>query len=172
MNNSKYNCCCGMGFQTERGYKFHLSRCDCGRTIDLCKMERMRSPIIDIFLDNLFISTQSLFIEDNFDRFSKFFKECFVRLERPDFSFYIKELKKNGIVLVKGHQDLSLRKDDDDYVSYEWSNISGVDFFNYIIPYLNERIENMCEKNNLIGYNVLKVDNVYQYLRELRKLAK
>ena len=172
MNNSKYNCCCGMRFNTERGYKFHMTRCDCGRTIDLCKMERMSSPIIDIFLDNLFISTQSLFIEDDLDRFSKFFNEAFVRLERPDFSFYIKELKKDGIVLVKGLQDLSLRKEGDDYVSYEWSRITGVVFFNYIIPYLNNRIIEIATDKNLIGFHLLKVGDINVFLRELRKLAK
>jgi len=172
MNCCDYKCACGMTLKNERGWKFHLTRCDCGRTKDIVKMERMKSPIISTFLDNLFISTQSLFIEDDLDRFIKFFNEALCKINRQEMSYFIKDVKKDGVVLIKGLQDLTIRKEDDKYVSYEWINLSGDEFFNYIISYLNERIENICHEKNIIGYKLLKIDNVNLYLRELKKLSK
>ena len=171
---SNFECACGKSFKSERAWKFHIfSRCDKGNTIRLVKQERMRGPIINIFLDKLFISTQSLFIEDDLDRFILFFKEALCKIDRQDMSYYIKELKQNGIVLIKGLQDFSARKEEDiDYVNYEWVSIKGDEFFNYIIPYLNNRIENICNDKNLFGYKLLKIDNVNMYLRELQKLSK
>ena len=172
MNNSKYKCCCGMEFKTERSWKFHMTRCDCGKTKDICKMERMRSPIISTFLDNLFISTQCLYIEDDLDRFIKFFKEALCKIDRREMSYFIKDVKKDGVILIKGLQDLTLRKEGDKYVSYEWITLTGDEFFNYIIPYLNDKIDGICNDKNLIGYKLLKADNVGVYLRELKKLSK
>lgn len=167
----EYKCCCSMTFKSETSWKFHQSRCDCGRTLEIVKFERMRSPIINTFLDNLFISIQSLSIENDLDRFIKFFNEALVKLNRADFSYYIKDVKKS-IVLIKGLQDLTARKKKDFYVSYEWINITGEEFFNYIIPYLNKRIENICKEKNIINYKLLEVDNINFYLRELHKLSK
>lgn len=168
----EYNCVCNCQFSSERGFKYHLTKCDCGRTKDICKMERMRSPIINVFLDNLFISVKSLYITDDLDRFNLFFKEALNKIQRADMSYFIKDVKKNGIVLIKGLQDLTLRKKGDNYVSYEWVSITGDEFFSYIISYLNNRIETLCKENKYINYNLLKVDNVNQYLKELKKISK
>ena len=173
MSSREYKCCCNLTFKTERSWKSHMKRCDCGRTINIVKMERMRSPIINDFLNKLFISTQSLFIENDLDRFILFFKEALCKIDRKDMSYYIKELKQTGIVLVKGLQDFSARKAEDaEYVNYEWNSIKGCEFFNYIIPYLNNRIENICYDKKIFGYKLLKIDNVNLYLRELKKLSK
>lgn len=169
---SEYNCVCNCVFKNERAWKFHLTKCDCGRTKDICKMERMRSPIISVFLDNLFISVKSLYITDDLDRFNLFFKEALNKIQRADMSYFIKDVKKNGIVLIKGLQDLTLRKKGDNYVSYEWVSITGDEFFSYIISYLNNRIETLCKENKYINYNLLKVDNVNQYLKELKNISK
>jgi hypothetical protein len=170
---NKFECACGKSFKNERAWKSHIKRCDCGRTINIVKFERMRSPIINIFLDKLFISTQSLFIENDLDRFILFFKEALCQINRQDVSYYIKELKQTGIVLIKGFQDFSARKEEDaEYVNYEWNSIKGCEFFNYIIPYLNDRIEEHAKNNNLFGYKLLKIDDINLYLRELKKLSK
>ena len=132
----------------------------------------MKSPIINTFLDNLFIFKEALYIEDELDRFIKFFNEALVKIERNNFSYFIKDVKNEGSVLIKGLQDLTIRKKRDYYVSYEWINITGKDFFDYIIPYLNFRIVEYANENGYIGYKILKVDNVNLYLRELKKLSK
>ena len=167
-----FKCACCYEFKSELSWKCHMSRCDCGRTKDIVKMERMKSPIIDKFLDNLFISKQSLFIEDDLDRFNKFFKEALIKIDRQDMSYFIKDVKNKGSVLVKGLQDLTSRKKDDKYVSYEWVMLTGKEFFDYIIPYLNRRIEYLNDKEN-IAYKLLKIDdNVGLYLRKLKMLSK
>jgi len=147
-------------------------KCDCGRTKDIVKMERMRSPIINEFLDKLFISIQSLYIKDDLERFITFFNHAIIQLQRQDFSYFIKDVKKNSEVLVKGVQDLTLRKKNDNYVSYEWISMNGEDFFNHIVPYLNNRIEKIADEKHLQNYNLLKVNNVNEYLRELKKISK
>lgn len=167
-----FKCQCGMSLKNERLWKFHLTRCDCGRTKDIVKMERMRSPIISKFLDNLFISIQSLFIKDDLDRFIKFFNEALCKIQRADMSYFIKDVKGKCNVLIKGLQDLTLRKENDKYISQEWISITGDEFFNYIIPYINEKIENICKEKNIAGFKLLKVDNVGIFLRELKRLSK
>ena len=172
MNFEPRKCCCGILLKSERAWKFHINRCDCGRTKDLVKFERMRSPIFNEFLDKLFISVQALYLEDNLDRFTKFFHEALIKINRADISFYIKELKNDGVVLVKGLQDLTLRKEEDDYISFEWINLSTKDFFDYMISYLNKRIDDIAIEKNLVGYKLLVVDDLNTYLRELRKITK
>ena len=172
MNCSKYNCCCSMSFNSERAWKYHLSRCDCGNTIKIVKMERMRSPIISTFLDNLFISVDALKIKDDLDRFNKFFHEALCKINRQDTSYYIKELKKGGVVLIKGLQNLSIRKENDNYVSYEWIQITGEEFLNYIISYLNDKIIILKENDKYDRIKLLKVNDVNQYLKELKNISK
>ena len=167
-----FKCQWGCKFDTERGWKFHMTRCDCGRTKDIIKMERMRAPIIDDFLDDLFISKESIFIIDDLDRFDKFFHDALIKIDRQDMSYVIKDVKNKGCVLVKGLQDLTIRKQDDEYVSYEWITLTGKEFFDYIIPYLNLRIVEYCNEKGYIGYKLLKIDNIGLYLRELKMLSK
>jgi D-arabinose 1-dehydrogenase-like Zn-dependent alcohol dehydrogenase len=161
-----------MSFKTERAWKYHMSKCDCGNTLKLVKMERMRSPIISTFLDNLFISVDALKIEDDLDRFNKFFHEALCKINRQDISYYIKELKKDGVVLIKGLQDLSNRKIGDKYVSFEWIQITGKEFLNYIISYLNDKINILKENDKYDRIKLLKVNDVNQYLKELKNISK
>lgn len=171
-NCCEYKCACNCSFKSERAWKFHMTRCDCGKTIDIVKMERMRSPIIDRFLDNLFIDKEALYIEDEFDRFIRFFNNALCKINRQDFSYFIKDVKNKGSVLIKGLQDLSIRKKGDRYISYEWITLTGKEFFEYIIPYLNFRIVEYCNEKGYFGYKILKVGDVGIYLRELKKLSK
>jgi D-arabinose 1-dehydrogenase-like Zn-dependent alcohol dehydrogenase len=161
-----------MSFKTERAWKYHMSKCDCGNTLKLVKMERMRSPIISTFLDNLFISVDALKIEDDLDRFNKFFHEALCKINRQDISYYIKELKKDGVVLIKGLQDLSNRKIGDKYVSFEWIQITGKEFLNYIISYLNDKINILKENDKYDRIKLLKINDVNQYLKELKNISK
>ena len=168
-----FKCACNCHFQSESVWKFHMSRCDCGRTKDIIKMERMRSPIISVFLDNLFISINALKIGDDLDRFNKFFHEALIKIDRQDMSYFIKDVKNKGYVLVKGLQDLTSRKQGDKYVSYEWVSLDAKEFFDYIISYLNNRIVEYCNEKGYIGYKLLKIDdNIGLYLRALKKLSK
>jgi hypothetical protein len=172
MNCCEYKCCCSMSFKSERAWKYHLTKCDCGNTLKIVKMERMRSPIISTFLNNLFISVDALKIEDDLDRFNKFFHEALCKINRQDMSYYIKEVKKDGVVLIKGLQDLNIRKIEDEYVSYEWIQITGEQFLNYIISYLNDRIKILKKNDKYDRFKLLKVNNVNQYLKELKNISK
>lgn len=168
---TNFKCCCEMSFNNERAWKYHMTRCDCGNTLKLVKMERMRSPIISTFLDNLFISVDALKIEDDLDRFNKFFHEALYKINRQDMSYYIKELK-DGVVLIKGLQDLTVRKKNDKYISFEWISTDGKTFLNYIINYLNNRIKLLKVNDKYDRIKLLKVNDVHQYLKELKNISK
>lgn len=168
-----FTCNCGMCFTTQLGYRFHTEkRCDNGAGLVILKNERIRAEIIDVFIDNFKLDRQTLCLEDDLERFIKIFNDNLLNKNPRNISFYIRDFKKDGCVAVKGFQDYKNKKQTDHYVSREWTCMCGSEFLNYIIEKLNKRIISYGKEIRTKSFNILKIDNINMYLKELKKISK
>mgnify|MGYP003675914134 CR=1 FL=1 len=160
---------CNLQFKTLRGYNYHYHlKCDKGKLLENLNFERLKSPIITEFLENLKISPNYFSIQNEIERFKYFFNYAFRHKQRQDFPLYINRI--DGAKSICYFKVINVINRQSHWIKIE--NTKTI--LDLILDPINKRIHKYCKENKIKFYRLLKYDLLKSdlYLEQLRLLIK